>query len=296
MTPTLLLLAIAALGPSPLAATAGGLAHAPRVPHAVKSPRALEAAHGGQPDRATDPVGGSAFAAMVRIPAGRFTPLFGSTDGEVAVSAFRLDRHPVTVAEFAAFVEAYPAWRRGKVKRVFADEGYLRGWHEDLDPGFAGPDDARRPVTDVSWFAARAYCEARGARLPTLDEWEFAAAASEDRPDAFRDAEFNQRLLELYTRPRPQAPVVGTTFENWYGVHDLHGVVWEWVEDFTSVLLSGAGREDAAGTDRKLFCAAGSVGATDTGNYAAFLRYAFRAKLRGAYTGARMGFRCAADA
>ena len=69
-------------------------------------------------------------------------------------------------------------------------------------------------------------------------------------------------------------------------------MVWEWVEDYGSVLLSGAGRADTA-LDRGLFCASGSVGATDIGNYAAFLRYSFRASVSAAYSGRLMGFRCA---
>ena len=44
------------------------------------------------------------------------------------------------------------------------------------------------PSTQVSWFAARAYCASLGKRLPTVDEWEYAAAASERRTDATDDA------------------------------------------------------------------------------------------------------------
>ena len=76
---------------------------------------------------------------------------------------------------FRAFVRKHPEWRRDRVAGLFADEGYLRHWASAADPGRA---IARQPVTQVSWFAASAYCEARGARLPRWYEWEFAAAAS----------------------------------------------------------------------------------------------------------------------
>src|SRR3712207_7272111 len=66
-----------------------------------------------------------------------------------------------------------------------------------------------------------------------------------------------------------------TTLFRSYGVSDLHGVVWEWVHDFNSLLVSSDSRA-TSGRDHPLFCAAGVVGATDPGNYPAFLRYGFR--------------------
>jgi formylglycine-generating enzyme len=89
-------------------------------------------------------------------------------------------------------------------------------------------------------------------------------------------------------------PVVGSGFRNAYGVSDLHGVVWEWVSDFNSLLVSDDSRA-TSGRDHPLFCAAGVVGATDPNNYPAFLRYGFRAALEGRTTVGSLGFRCAQD-
>ncbi|HEX5870052.1 MAG TPA: formylglycine-generating enzyme family protein, partial [Longimicrobium sp.] len=229
---------------------------------------------------------------MARIPGGSYTPLFINGRPSVRVDAFALDRHPVTRAEYLAFVRAQPRWQRGRVARALAGPGYLASWPGPLAVGTGV--DARRPVTEVSWFAARAFCTWRGARLPTTDEWEYAALASETVRNASRDAVFISRLLELYRTPRPVPPVVGSGFRNAYGVHDLHGVVWEWVLDFNSVLVSDDSRA-TSGRDHSLFCAAGVVGATDPGNYPAFLRYGFRAALQGRTTVGSLGFRCAQD-
>ncbi|HEX6370432.1 MAG TPA: formylglycine-generating enzyme family protein [Longimicrobium sp.] len=230
--------------------------------------------------------------AMARIPAGRYVPLFINGRPSVRVEAFALDRHPVTRAEYLAFVRAQPRWQRGRVPRAFAGPGYLASWPGPLAVGSGV--DARRPVTEVSWFAARAFCTWRGARLPTTDEWEYAALASETSRNASRDRAFIGRLLDLYRTPRPVPPVVGSGFRNAYGVHDLHGVVWEWVLDFNSVLVSDDSRA-TSGRDHPLFCAAGVVGATDPNNYPAFLRYGFRAALEGRTTVGSLGFRCAQD-
>ena len=122
------------------------------------------------------------------------------------------------------------------------------------------------------------------------------------RPDGSRAAGTEERLsheraLQLHgRRPEPHAlPPVGRTFRNDLGVWDLHGLVWEWTDDFNAEMLSGAGRDDR-GLDRELFCAAGSAGVSDPSDYAAFLRASFRASLDGTRGGLTLGFRCAYDA
>lgn len=235
--------------------------------------------------------GEGAAASMVTIPAGTYTPLYSADTTAIRVDSFRLDAVPVTRAGYAEFVEANPEWRRSTVKPVFADRRYLEDWSSDLEPG----GDPRAPVTRVSWFAARAYCRWAGGRLPTVDEWEYAARADEKRPDAAGDREFRHRILELYTRRRPHPlPPVGSIFRNRYGVHDMHGLVWEWVLDFNTVTTSS----DSRGTgvkDNGLYCASGADGATERGDYAAFLRYAFRASLDARAATKGLGFRCASD-
>jgi len=211
----------------------------------------------------------------------------------VEVAAFRLDTLPVTEGEFARFVTTRPEWRRDRVPRVKADPSYLSHWSAADGPGTA--IDSRAPVTHVSWFAARAYCADRGKRLPTEAEWEFAAAASATERDARDDPAFVQTQLDWYSRPNPaRLPPVGEGDPNLWGVEDLHGLVWEWVLDFNSTLVTGDIRESGNGDD-SLFCGAGAVGAADSVNAATFQRYAFRSALQGDYTTANLGFRCAAD-
>jgi formylglycine-generating enzyme len=227
---------------------------------------------------------------MARIPGGRYVPLFAHAGGSVGVAPFALDRLPVTRAEYLAFVAANPAWRRGRVGATLAGPGYLAGWASTTSSA-----SARLPATGVSWHAARAYCAWQGKRLPTTGEWEFAALASERSRDASHDPAFVARLLRLYTS-RSARPV-GSTFRNVYGVSDLHGLVWEWTQDFAGPAVSHAAHaaHAASGGSRALSCAAGSVDATDPANYAAFLRYGFRSALNARTTTEGLGFRCAQD-
>jgi len=231
-----------------------------------------------------------ARAAMATVPAGSYAPLYALEEGKVSVASFRMDRRAVTRRDFAAFVAAEPRWRRSEVPPVFAEGPYLGDWASDLEPG----GDPASPVTGVSWFAARAYCALAGKRLPTVDEWEYAARADETRADASVDPSHSRRILDLYTQRSRTPPPVGSIFRNVHGIEDMHGLVWEWVADFNTVIASGDSRGGDGG-DSRLYCAAGAEGATDREDYPAFLRYAFRSSLKGRSVSSALGFRCAAD-
>ncbi len=233
--------------------------------------------------------GDSVPATMAHVPAGIYSPLF-KTDGTQTVHAFYIDIHPVTNSDFLKFVTAVPRWRRSQAKSIFRDESYLYQWAEDLDIGNAQQPDA--PVVQVSWFAARAYAKWAGKRLPTEAQWERAASGDTTRPDGKADPKQVQRILKWYSKPTPSPlPRVGSTFTNAYGIADMHGLVWEWVSDYNTALVTGESRGDSE-LERNLFCGSGSVGAADFEDYAAFMRYAFRSSIEATYTLKNLGFRC----
>jgi formylglycine-generating enzyme required for sulfatase activity len=232
---------------------------------------------------------------MVVIPAGTYEPLLRGKDEleRVPVAAFRLDARPVTNAEFLAFVRANPKWQRSRVSPLFADSGYLGDWSADLELGPKAPVDS--PVVRVSWFAARAYASWRGKRLPTTAEWERAAAAGFSRDTGRADPELRRVALEWFAKPTPELlPAAGTGRPNVYGARDLLTLVWEWVDDFNTALVTGESRGDT-GLERTLFCGAGAANARDLENYPAFMRAGLRSSLRANYIVPNLGFRCAQD-
>lgn len=228
---------------------------------------------------------------MVEIKGGEFIPLYGTTT-EVKVNDILMDVYPVTNAEFLEFVKKNPKWKKSQVKQLFADESYLINWKDDET--FSQEQKPNSPVTNVSWYAAKNYCECQGKRLPTVDEWEYVAMANKTKADAREEVTYNKFILSWYETPHTFKNEIGSTFKNYYGVYDLHGLVWEWTLDFNSVLLSGESRRDATG-DNNLFCGAAAVGASDLMNYAAFMRYAFRGSVKANYSIKNLGFRCVKD-
>lgn len=238
--------------------------------------------------------GGDAAETAI-IPAGEYRPLFVGPDfpKRVPVNTFALGTTPVTNAAFLDFVGTNPQWRRSAVKRLFADAEYLAHWAGDLDLGAEAQPD--QPVTHVSWFAAKAYCTWAGGRLPTTAEWELAAGAGFTTSDGSKERDFVNALFRWYATPSPSAlPGVAAGRANLHGVHDLHGLVWEWTSDFNSAMVTGDARGDT-GIDRQLFCGAGALNANDRANYPAFMRAAFRSSLKARYTVQNLGFRVAKD-
>lgn len=232
---------------------------------------------------------------LVKIESGTFLPFYSLSGDSVNVPSFYIDKYPVTNQDFLEFVTENPKWRRSKIKSVFAGKDYLKHWGDDLDLGDNSAEIKDSPVTNISWFAARAYAKWKGHRLPTLDEWEYVASASESKPMASRDTSFQNKILEWYSKPNPKfLPSVGQSTPNYHGVYDLHGLVWEWVQDFNTVFVSGESRADQ-GKLNQFYCAAGSSAASDEdkANYVAFLRYGLRGSLEADYSVGNLGFRTA---
>lgn len=177
----------------------------------------------------------------------------------VRVGAIRIGRYEVSQRAFRAFVLADPAWRRENVPANLQDGEYLKDW-----PSWSAypPALGDHPVTRVSWYAAKAFCEWLGGRLPTQKEWQRAAHTAEGRfpwgdalplhgqaPLNFCDAvcagpqrgPADSELQDGYPQTAPvDAFPAGQTRE---GVFNLSGNVWEWCAD-----ASGAQRMNLGGS------------------------------------------------
>lgn len=232
-------------------------------------------------------------ADYVPVPGGSFTSVLpqgpvANAASAVEMAPFSMRATPVTVDEFARFLTAHPEWKRGAAPGIFAEQGYLRDWAGAADPGALRRD---APVTNVSWFAARAYCESEGGRLPTWLEWEYAAAADITRRDARADPAWRRQILSWYESPAGAQPGAVGGAANAYGVRDLHGLVWEWVDDYNALFIAGDSRTQGD-PDLLKFCGAGALNIIDRDSYAVLMRIALLSSLNAPDTTGSLGFRC----
>jgi formylglycine-generating enzyme required for sulfatase activity len=112
----------------------------------------------------------------------------------------------------------------------------------------------RRPMIAVSWREAVAYCAwlanktGQPYRLPSEAEWEYAARAGTTTRYAFggaitpKDANYSESKLGKTTE-------VGAYSPNAWGLYDMHGNVWEWVEDVWHDSYKGAPNDGSAWTE-----------------------------------------------
>ncbi|HRG49345.1 MAG TPA: SUMF1/EgtB/PvdO family nonheme iron enzyme, partial [Leptospiraceae bacterium] len=111
---------------------------------------------------------------LVKVPAGVYKPFIKveaeSATKPIPVKSFYLDKYPVTKKDYSEFISKNPKWKKENTPQIFADEGYLDDWKTKKENFILDS-----PVTYISWFSAKAYCESQGKRLPNAYEWEYAA-------------------------------------------------------------------------------------------------------------------------
>lgn len=151
---------------------------------------------------------------------------------EVYLSAYLIDKYPVTNAQYKKFIES-----DGYTQKAFWSDA---GWRyilenpldsKDLDTILQGERDC--PVVNISWYEAEAFARWTGKRLPTEAEWEKAARGTGSRiypwGDVFDKTKLNCAELKI------EKPTPVTKFpqgQSVYGCFDMAGNVWEWVADW----------------------------------------------------------------
>ena len=183
---------------------------------------------------------------MVFIPGGEFLMGSDKENGEsddnilhsVYVDSFFMDTYPVTNAQFKMFIDTNPQWRKPtdlyfwnikwnqSKSKPEHDGDYLKHWHENNYPD----EKANHPVTWVSWYAAMAYAEWIGKRLPTEAEWEKAVRGGVSG-QTYPWGNTLDATMANYNNTIGDTTEVGQYPANGYGLYDMVGNVWEWCLD-----------------------------------------------------------------
>lgn len=138
---------------------------------------------------------------------------------EITVSSFKMSKHTITVEQYNAFCDA-----TGRRQPFYGPYG--------MD---------KNPVTQVTWYDAKAFAEWMECRLPTEAEWEYAARANTTTPfytgDCLTTDQANFIGKEPYANcekgiNREKPLVVGSFSPNRFGLYDMHGNVIEWCSDW----------------------------------------------------------------
>jgi serine/threonine-protein kinase len=159
---------------------------------------------------------------MVYVPGGKFVMGYNGSDQEaekpehdVTLGPFFIDKYEVTVGEYYQFIKA-------------KNRPTPKTWSPAWQQGQFSADEAKRPVTDVTWFDARDYAASVGKRLPSEEEWEYAARGTDKRLYPWGN-DFNRNRANVANdqgvKPVGSYPADKSPFE----AYDMSGNVFEWV-------------------------------------------------------------------
>ena len=240
----------------------------------------------------------SNFGVYSLIPAGGFLMGSGRRDSKIRehpqrkvtiTRDFYLSRHPVTVRQFASFIEATSYKTQAEKNYPFL----ARTWQ---NPGLI--QSAEHPVVCVSWFDAQEYCtwlsekENRVYRLPREAEWEYACRADSEADWFCGDLADLDRYAWYGANSQGNTHPTAAKSPNPLGLYDVLGQVWEWCSDWYGRYPVGPQQNPAGPPHGRYRIARGGSFVDDPANATC----SFRVRVKPFQYAYNIGFRVAREA
>lgn len=240
---------------------------------------------------------------------------------KVRLSPYCIDEFEVTVADYKACSDRGACRRAGKENNWPGIKPAQRKLYDPLCNATDPVAKAKHPINCVDYEQAREFCDARGGRLPTEAEWEFAARGpdgrvypwGDDPPSAALLNACGKECLEWQKKHQDPDNPPATMYDqddgfantapvgsfpkgkSRYGVQDVVGNVWEWVSDIYADYGADAAKAvqsdptgPGTGTDRVI------RGGAWNGALPSWVRPSFRFHAQPSARSYGFGFRCAA--
>lgn len=197
---------------------------------------------------------------MVEVPGGRFGMGAGASEVARAFAEAKADGVNIEeetylniTSEMPQHAVDVPGFFMSRFEVTQAQYAAVMGELPNIPQGLRG---AEMPVVNVSWDKANEFCArlrnltGRTYRLPSEAEWEYAARGGTETPFAFGptitpslavyDSAIPFGSAPRGPRRRAMTEVGAISPANAFGLHDMHGNVWEWVADFWHLDYTGA--------------------------------------------------------
>ncbi len=176
--------------------------------------------------------------------------------------ALKISAMEITNSQYREFVKKNPTWQKGQISPKFHDGDYLMHWP---GPSTFPQGLGEHPVTYISWYAAKAFAQWHGGRLPSKKEWEFAAGNKTLYPwgNQWRSDACNYQGYSIQDQSAPGVQTMAVNSfkqgasQHYQGnIYNLSGNVWEWCDDWAYQRLSDLGTKNIVvtpvGRDEKI--------------------------------------------
>jgi formylglycine-generating enzyme required for sulfatase activity len=202
----------------------------------------------------TTPIPNAADVQMVSVTGGTYQMGYGTSGNtapihSVTINSFEISKYEITTQQYADFLNAYG----DTIKEGEEYAGQVLAYGVISVNGVYAPwgNDANKPIAQITWYCAYAYCKWAGGRLPTEAEWEYAARGGNQTHGYTYSGSNTIDSVGWYSgNSGNNLHVVGQKNPNELGIYDMNGNAFEWCSDwYDASYYTSSPTDNPQGTD-----------------------------------------------